>query len=48
MSTDLVHWEHLPIALSPTSGAGDQDGCWTGSAALDDEGTPTVLYTGVH
>jgi beta-fructofuranosidase len=48
VSDDLVHWEHLPIALSPDQTAGDQDGCYTGSAVLDDDGTPTILYTGVH
>ncbi len=48
VSDDLVHWEHLPIALSPDETAGDHDGCWSGSAALDDDGTPTLLYTGVH
>ncbi len=47
VSDDLVHWEHLPMALSPSEGAGDQDGCWTGSAVLDDDGVPTFLYTGV-
>ncbi|HUS81382.1 MAG TPA: glycoside hydrolase family 32 protein, partial [Armatimonadota bacterium] len=29
-------------------GGPDEDGCWTGSAALDDDGIPAVLYTGVH
>lgn len=48
VSDDLMHWEHLPIALSPDQTAGDHDGCWSGSAVLDDDGTPTLLYTGVH
>lgn len=43
---DMIHWRHLPVALSPTPGADDADGCFTGSA-VDDRGTATILYTGV-
>lgn len=46
-SRDLVHWEHLPIALSPTPGGPDKDGCWSG-CAVDDNGVPTLVYTGVQ
>jgi beta-fructofuranosidase len=46
-SSDLVHWTDLPIALTPTPGRADPDGCWSG-CAVDDHGTPTLLYTGVH
>lgn len=46
-SADLVHWEHLPIALSPTPGGPDKDGCWSG-CAVDDGGVPTLMYTGVR
>jgi beta-fructofuranosidase len=46
-SRDLVHWEHLPVALAPTPGGPDADGCWSG-CAVDDNGTPTLIYTGVH
>jgi len=45
-STDMFHWQHEPIALSPTPGGPDQDGVFSGSAVLDN-GTPTLLYTGV-
>lgn len=45
-SPDMIHWKHLPIALAPTPGGYDQDGCFTGSA-VDDHGTPTFIYTGV-
>ncbi len=45
-STDMVHWQHEPIALSPTSGGPDRDGVFSGSAVLD-KGTPTMIYTGV-
>jgi beta-fructofuranosidase len=47
VSDDMIHWRHLPIALVPTSGWYDSDGCFTGSA-VDDHGTATVLYTGVQ
>ncbi|MGH9396518.1 MAG: sucrose-6-phosphate hydrolase, partial [Terriglobia bacterium] len=36
---DMLHWQHLPVALAPTPGGPDWDGCWTGSAVLD-QGTP--------
>ncbi|MDR1970634.1 MAG: glycoside hydrolase family 32 protein [Treponema sp.] len=45
VSRDLVHWEHLPIALYP-----DQDyekGCFTGSA-VDNNGELTLVYTAHH
>ena len=45
VSTDLVHWEHLPIALTPTPGLPDEDGCWSG-CAVDDNGVPTLIYSG--
>jgi beta-fructofuranosidase len=46
VSPDMVHWKHLPIALAPTPGGPDQDGCFTGSAVVQD-GVVTFLYTGV-
>ncbi len=46
ISDDLVHWQDLPIALAPTPGGPDQNGCWSG-CAVDDGGTPTLVYTGV-
>jgi beta-fructofuranosidase len=46
VSDDMIHWRHLPIALAPTPGGDDSDGCFTGSAA-DDKGTAIVIYTGV-
>ncbi|RZB19084.1 glycoside hydrolase family 32 protein [Streptomyces sp. F001] len=45
-SHDLVHWEHHPIALSPTPGSPDEAGCWSG-CVVDDDGVPTAVYTGV-
>jgi beta-fructofuranosidase len=44
-STDLVHWTHLPIALAPTPGSPDEDGCFSG-CAVDNEGVPTIIYSG--
>jgi beta-fructofuranosidase len=44
VSEDLVHWRHLPIALAPGPGA-DEDGCWSG-VAVDDDGVPTLIYSG--
>ena len=47
VSGDMIHWRHLPIALAPTPGWADADGCFTGSA-VNDNGTATILYTGVQ
>ena len=45
-SPDMVHWRHMPIALSPTPGGPDQDGCFSGSA-VNFNGVAVVLYTAV-
>ncbi len=45
VSTDLVHWRHLPVALVPEPGTADEDGCWSG-VAVDDNGVPTLIYSG--
>ena len=46
VSPDMVHWKHLPVAMAPTPGGYDADGCFSGSAAVFG-GTPTIIYTGV-
>jgi beta-fructofuranosidase len=46
ISSDLIHWEHMPLALSPTPGFYDAYGCWTGSV-LPGNGAASILYTGV-
>lgn len=46
-SPDMIHWRREPIALAPTPGGPDQDGCFTGTAVVAD-GKPTFLYTGVQ
>jgi beta-fructofuranosidase len=43
-SRDLVHWEHLPIALAP-SDTYDRDGCFSGSAVVAGD-TLYLIYTG--
>lgn len=47
ISSDLVHWEDFPIALTPSKDGPDQDGCWSG-CVVDGGGTPTALYTGLE
>jgi beta-fructofuranosidase len=42
---DLVHWEDWPVALAPTPGGPDAEGCWSG-CTVDVNGTPTMFYTG--
>lgn len=43
-SKDLLHWEHLPVALAPSE-AYDRDGCFSGSAIVKDEKL-YLFYTG--
>lgn len=45
VSSDLVRWEHLPIALTPTPASPDADGCWSG-CAVDHDGVATLIYSG--
>jgi beta-fructofuranosidase len=47
VSADLLHWQDLPIALTPTPGGPDAEGCWSG-CAVDNKGVPTLIYTGIH
>jgi beta-fructofuranosidase len=46
LSEDLVHWKHLPVALVPTPGGPDKDGCFSGSVVIHN-GVPTLVYPGV-
>jgi beta-fructofuranosidase len=46
VSPDMLHWRHLPIALSPQPNGPDSAGCFTGTAVPHDNGV-AVLYTGV-
>ena len=45
VSSDLVRWRHLPIALAPSPGGPDAGGCFSGSA-VDDGGVLSLVYTG--
>ena len=47
MSEDLMRWRHLPIALAPSPDGPDADGIFSG-CAVDVDGVPTLLYTGVR
>lgn len=47
VSRDLVHWADWPIALTPTPGEHDQDGCWSG-CIVNNNDVPTLFYTGVY
>ncbi len=46
-SQDLIHWRHLPMALTPdySPDSPDRGGCFTG-CALNWNGQPTFVYTG--
>lgn len=43
-STDLLHWQHQPVALAPGA-CYDSHGCYSGSAVVAD-GKLTLVYTG--
>lgn len=46
VSSDLMHWKHLPPAIIPDASY-DADGVFSGSATILADGTPAILYTGV-
>ena len=45
-SKDLLHWEHLPIALYPIIDKGEHF-IWFGTTAINDKGIPIAVYTSV-
>ncbi len=45
-SPDLVHWEHLPIALWPSLERGERH-CFSGSGYIMDNGDPILFYTSI-
>ena len=45
-SRDLVHWEHLPIALWPSIENGEEH-CFSGSAIVNKAGEPMLFYTSI-
>ena len=46
VSGDLVHWVVLPPALAPDPDGPDRDGCYSGTAFMNREGVPTIIYHG--
>ncbi len=44
-SKDLVHWEHLPIALTPSTELGEHH-CFSGCCVINN-GIPSILYTSI-
>lgn len=46
VSDDLLCWERLPDALTPTPGTPDAHGCWTGSVLRANDAFH-IFYTGV-
>ncbi len=45
VSKDMMHWTHLPIALTPTPGSADAFGCFSGSAVVVGKRV-YMIYTG--
>lgn len=45
VSTDLVHWLHLPLAMKADQWY-DANGVWSGSATILSDGSVVMLYTG--
>jgi beta-fructofuranosidase len=45
-SADLVHWEHLPVAIYPAIEKGEHF-VWFGCTAINDEGVPMAIYTAI-
>ena len=46
VSTDLLHWEHLPVAMAPDMPY-DAKGCFSGTALTLPDGRHLLMYTGV-
>ncbi len=47
VSEDMMHWRHLPVAMTPTPGGPDAYGCFSGSAIAAGERVYAV-YTGTR
>ena len=45
-SKDLIHWEHLPIALWPSKEKGE-DHVFSGCATIAPDGKPMIFYTSI-
>jgi len=44
-SKDLIHWEHLPVALEPSEEK-DETHCFSGDCIIN-KGIPTIIYTSI-
>jgi beta-fructofuranosidase len=47
ISSDMLHWKHLPVAMTPTVGGPDSFGCFSGSAIAVGKRVYAV-YTGTQ
>ncbi len=47
VSPDMLHWKHLPVAMTPTPGSPDSFGCFSGSAIAVGKRVYAV-YTGTR
>jgi sucrose-6-phosphate hydrolase SacC (GH32 family) len=45
-SKDLIHWEHLPIAIAPSKERGE-DHVFSGCCTLNGDGKPMIFYTSI-
>jgi beta-fructofuranosidase len=45
-SRDLAKWEHLPIALWPSTEAGETE-VWSGCCTINGKGEPMIFYTSI-
>jgi beta-fructofuranosidase len=48
VSRDLLHWDHLPIALTPGTDGPDAFGCWSGCIVERGSAGGVLFYTGVR
>ncbi len=46
-SRDLVHWEHLPVALIPRPEAGEEN-CCSGCCVINSQNVPIIFYGGAE
>eukprot|EP01026_Neomeris_dumetosa_P036320 TRINITY_DN2930_c0_g1_i1.p1 TRINITY_DN2930_c0_g1~~TRINITY_DN2930_c0_g1_i1.p1 ORF type:complete len:584 (-),score=75.34 TRINITY_DN2930_c0_g1_i1:542-2293(-) len=44
----LTKCHHLNSSLVPSKHGADCSGCWSGQATVDEDGTPTIVYTGAR
>ena len=47
VSPDMIHWTHLPVAMTPTPGSPDSFGCFSGSAIAVGKRV-YAIYTGTQ